>query len=189
MFHRGLLASSALALCVAGCAPDDERSRIVTELPRDGYALFEVKPGGAKRVAFVVEMRDVDEGTFVLLYTPKEPTSSGWFELDAGAYFPCRHYGPSSTEDVDVGCVVPGGHGALVDAVVAGGSGSSQVILRHELGDDEPDASCSCTKNAPIGWYAVMRIAKSGPAIPIAVEAISMDETEPFDAPTVTDRN
>jgi hypothetical protein len=188
MSHRRLLSSAALALCVAGCAPDDESSRIVTDLPRDGYALFEVKPGGAKRVAFVVEMRDVDEGTFVLLYTPKEPTSSGWFELDAGAYYPCRHYGPDSSDEVDAGCIVPGGHGALVDAVVAG-SGSSQVILRHELGDDEPDASCGCTKSAPSGWYAVMRIAKNGPAIPIAVEAIAMDETEPFVAPTVTDRD
>lgn len=29
------------------------------------------------------------------------------------------------------------------------------------------------------------RVAKQGPAVPIAVEVISMDETEPYDAPKV----
>ena len=182
MFHRQLLASSALAFCVAGCAPDDERSRVVASLPRDGYAQFEVKPGGAKRVAVLVEMRDVDEGTFVLLYTREEPTSSGWFELDPDAYVPCRHYGPDST-DVDVGCIVPSGHGAIVDVVAA--NGAAQTILRHQLGDD-PDASTTTSTSG--GWYAVMRIAKHGPAIPIAVEVSAMDETEPYDAPSVTVR-
>lgn len=187
MFLRGFLASSALALSVAGCAAADDASRIETDLPEDGYALFQVKPGGAKRVAFVVEMRDVEEGRFVLLYTPKEPASSGWFELDADSYFPCRHYGPNSTDDVELGCIVPDGHGAIVDAVVAE-PGASEVILRHQLGDGVEDAACNCTKSAPAGWYAVMRIAKTGPAIPMAVEAIAMDETEPFDTPSVAVR-
>lgn len=188
MFHRQLFASSALAFCVAcvaGCAPDDERSRVVTQLPRDGYAQFEVKPGGAKRVAVIVEMRDVEEGTFVLLYTRKEPTSSGWFELDPDAYVPCRHYGPDST-DVDVGCIVPSGHGAIVDVVVA--TGSSQTILRHQLGEGDEDASCGCTKSAPAGFYALMRIAKTGPAIPMAVEVSAMDDTEPYESPSITVR-
>lgn len=190
MFRRRLLASILLAssiACVAGCAPDDERSRVVTELARDGYALFSVEPGGAKRVAFVVELRDVEEGSFVLLYTPKQPVSSGWFELDASAYYPCRHYGPDSTDDVELGCVVPNGHGAIVDAVVAQ-PGSSQLVLRHQLGDGVEDRACGCTKSAPSGWYAVMRVAKTGPAIPMAVEAIAMDDVEPFEAPTVTKR-
>jgi hypothetical protein len=152
------LASSAVALCVSSCAPDDERSRIVTDLPGDGYALFKVSPGRAQRVAFVIEMRDVVEGNFVLLYTPNEPTSSGWFELDAGAYVPCRHYGPDRTAEVELGCIVPNGHGALVDAVVARNI-SQQLLLRHELGDDDSESCASCKKPAPGGWYAVMRIA------------------------------
>lgn len=189
MFLRLLFASSALAFCVAGCAPDDDRSRIVTELPRDGYALFEVRPGGAKRIGVVVEMRDVEEGTFVLLYTPQEPTSSGWFELDPDAYLPCRGYGPESTDDVDVGCIVPGGHGAIVDVVVA--DGAAQTILRHQLGDDgdaSTGASTSTTSGTSGGWYSVMRIADNGAAVPMAVEAIALDEIEPFEAPTVTVR-
>lgn len=181
------LASSAFALCVSGCAPDDERSRIATELPGEGYALFKVSPGGAKRVAFVVEMRDVEEGNFVLLYTPMEPKSSGWFDLDASAYLPCRHYGPDSTGDVELGCIVPNGHGALVDAVVASPS-TKQLLLRHQLGDEETTEETTkqkTTPKTPGGYYAVMRIAKTGSSIPIAVEAISMDETEPFDSPVV----
>lgn len=190
MFRRRLfhwLASAAFALCVSGCAPEDERSRIVTELPREGYALFEVSPGGAQRVAFVVEMRDVKDASFVLLYTPNEPRSSGWFEIDPNAFYPCRHYGPDSTDDVELGCIVPNGHGALVDANEAK-SWPSSVLLRHQLGDAEPSSDSSTeTKNkaAPGGFYAVMRTSKTGAPIPMAVEAIAMDEEEPFDAPSL----
>ena len=177
-------ASSALALCVSGCAPEDKRSRITTHLPPQGYALFQVSPGGAKRLAIVVEARDVKDASFVLLYTPKEPKSSGWFELDPNDYFPCRHYGTESVDDVELGCVVPNGHGALVDVVDAK-PWPSTVLLRHQLGDGLEDASCKCTKAAPGGWYAVMRIAKTGPAIPIAFEVISMDETDSYEEPQV----
>jgi hypothetical protein len=178
------LASSVLALCVSGCAPDDERSRITTQLPPEGYALFRVSPGNAKRVAILVEMRDVKDASFVLLYTPKEPKSSGWFELDATDYTPCRHYGAESIDDVELGCVLPNGHGALVDVVDAK-PWPSTVLLRHQLGDGLEDLSCKCTKPAPGGWYAVMRIAKTGPAIPIAVEVVSMDETDGYEEPSV----
>jgi hypothetical protein len=180
MLHSAPLrwfASSALVLCVSGCAPDDKHSRITTHLPREGYALFKVSPGSTKRAAVIVEMRGVKDATFVLLYTPKEPKSSGWFDLDAGIYPPCRHYGAESTDDVELDCMVPNGHGALVDIAYAK-PWPSTVVLRHQLGDGLEDSSCQCTSNAPNGWYAVMRIAKDGPEIELAVELVPMDDAD-----------
>lgn len=160
-----------LSLSLAACAPHDERSRIHAELPADGYALFRVQPGGAKRVAVLVEARGVTEGDFVLLYTPAAPQSTGWFAIDPEQFVPCRHFGAEATDEVELGCVVPGGRGALVDAAVASPS-TEQLLLRHQV----------TTKG---GYYAVMRVEKTGASIPIAVEVSSMDETDPFEPPTV----
>jgi hypothetical protein len=61
--------------------------------------------------------------------------------------------------------------GALVD-VQAASPGSEQLLLRHQL-------------LAKGGYYAVMRVEKTGPTLPINVEVSSMDEAEPFDPPNV----
>lgn len=161
-----------LSLSLVACGPGHDRQRLRTELPEDGYALFRVEPGGARRVAFVVEMRDVDEGDFVLLYTRSAPQSTGWFAVDPVQFVPCRQYGADAAEeDLELGCVVPGGRGALVD-VAAGSPAKSQLLLRHEV-------------IAKTGYYAVMRVAETGPSMPINAEVISMDEIEPFDPPSV----
>lgn len=160
-----------LSLSLAACGPD-HRQQLRADLPPEGYALFRVEPGGAKRIAVVFELRDVPEGELVLLYSRSEPQSSGWFSIDPAQYAPCRQYGAdAAADDIELGCVVPGGRGALVD-VQASSRGSEQLLLRHQL-------------LARGGYYAVMRVEKTGPALPINVEVSSMDEAEPMDPPTV----
>jgi hypothetical protein len=159
-----------LSLSLAACGPD-HRQQLHTDLPSEGYALFRVEAGGAKRIAVVFELRDVPEGELVLLYSPSEPQSSGWFAIDPAQYAPCRQYGAdAAVDDIELGCVVPGGRGALVD-VQAASPGSEQLLLRHQL-------------LAKGGYYAVMRVEKTGPTLPINVEVSSMD-AEPFDPPNV----
>jgi hypothetical protein len=191
--QRNIAWLAALPLCLfasACAAPEEDRERISTVLSEDGYALFRVEPGSAQRVAFLVEMRDVAEGRYVLLYTPSKPPSTGWFELAADEYVPCRHYGDDETDEVELDCLVPGGHGAIVDGFTVTQSGAPQKLLRHRLvapitTSTTTSSSSSSKPKAPSGYYAVMRIEETGAPASLAVEVRALDDVAPYDAPSV----
>lgn len=160
----------ALAVAIGACAaPSEPSHRIDTTLPEGGYALFRAEPRGAKRVAFMVEMREAPVGQYVLLHTASEPASTGWFAIDPSRFSAC-------SSEIEITCVVPDGRGAVVDAASVVEGGPPDLVLRHELAGD-PQTST--------GWYAVMRVDEHGKATPMAVEATDMDKGAAYDAPTV----
>lgn len=162
-----------------------------TALGPDGYALFKAQHEGGSRLAFFVELRDVPEGTYVLLHTKKAPSSTGWFELDPSDYAACKRYGADAVEERTLDCMLPDGHGDLVDVVVvsAATSSSSRALLRHEIAAPtfRSSSSCSsdCSSTATLeGHYAVMRVEHDAQAVPIAVEVRSLED-DAWKSPTV----
>ena len=71
---RKWVAPFALACCVGACLSHHDRSRRVTDLPHEGYRLFEVGKGGAKRFMLKTPAGTIDVAgaTFVVGYLPPD---------------------------------------------------------------------------------------------------------------------
>jgi hypothetical protein len=194
----------AFVWCI-GCAPpsDTKAHRIEARLDEEGYALFRADFRNASRGAVLVEMRNAPPGTYVLLHSRKAPESVGWFALDVGAYAPCRRFGKDAVDRIEVDCVVPGGHGELVDVVTIASmrllpakdpalddrAPADTTLLRHEVtcrcearGSSSSESSAAESKEThTYGYYAVMRVEPPGSTnvvVPFAIEAVPLDEDD-----------
>ena len=185
-----LLFVLGVVFCSA-CGPTQEPARMSTALGPDGYALFKAQHEGGSRLAFFVELRDVPDGTYVLLHTKKAPSSTGWFELDPSDYAACKRYGTEAVDERTLDCMLPDGHGDLVDVVEvsAATSASSRAVLRHQIDAPTFSSSSSCTRDCSstatlAGYYAIMRVERDGQIAPIAVEVRSLED-DAWKSPTV----
>lgn len=189
---RPLLLSVVLASAV-GCAVHTDEQHLATVLDDDGYALFRVKSGGAERVAVLVDLRDVPEGTYVLLHSPSPPPSVGWFQLDPADYEGCRP-DDDLTRGPRLTCMVPGGHGEIVDIVrvfrepdqlwstaeTASRPDVASGVLRHATFSPTPPAAASASSSSSRPsrneYYAVMRVELDRVPVEIGVEVRAYDD-------------
>jgi hypothetical protein len=197
---KRILAGILLGLCVplsVACDSSHGERRINTDLGSDGYALFRAHAPGGYRLALLVEIRSAPQGTYALLHSRNPPQSVGWFDLDVEQFAACKRYGEAANTPTALGCVLPDGHGDLVDVVEVGATERPDALLRHELvpiplpapTSRSSSSASSHSSSTPVpptdGYYAVMRIERDGQAVPIAVEVRTMDSGYNVPSPSV----
>lgn len=184
------LAVVAVGGVLVGClepAPAPVRTRrLDAVLDSDGYALFHVKPGVEDRTAVLVELRRPAPGTYVLLHSVAAPRSVGWFDLDPNDFAPCRRYGDDEVEDTGLDCLVPDGHGELVDVItIAPEEPAKTAVLRHAFRQCTGWCAADMAPPTMEAHYAVMRIAPDGPPVRFAIETEAVDSAASASFPTV----